>query len=128
MFFQPLPSYMPQISKRKGGNVLGLDSSGGGSPNAIIWNPAVSVSSGEADYALAQARLYAMAAQLRAYAASVGGLVDFVYMNYADGAEDVLGSYGAENVRFIGEVAARYDPEGVFQRRVPGGFKISRVR
>lgn len=26
------------------------------------------------------------------------------------------------------EAAAKYDPTGVFQTRVPGGFKISKVR
>lgn len=42
--------------------------------------------------------------------------------------QDPLGSYGAENVAKIRAAAAKYDPEHVFQSRVPGGFKISKVK
>ena len=36
-------------------------------------------------------------------------------------------SYGAGNVAKIRAAAAKYDPKQVFQARVPGGFKISKV-
>ncbi|KAH7312505.1 hypothetical protein B0I35DRAFT_513840 [Stachybotrys elegans] len=123
-FMQPLPSYMGSIGKQRGGNVLGLDSL---RDNAIIWTAGVSVSSNEADFALARALLQEASAQIQAFAASEDGVVDFIYLNYAGAEQDPLGSYGAEQVEFMRDVAARYDPAGVFQRRVPGGFKISRV-
>ena len=53
--------------------------------------------------------------------------VDFVYLNYADASQDPLGSYGSENMRFMKDGAEEYDPNGFWQERVPGGFKISRV-
>ncbi|KAI0134335.1 hypothetical protein BJ170DRAFT_716808 [Xylariales sp. AK1849] len=48
-------------------------------------------------------------------------------LNYADASQDHLGSYGLPNVQYMRDVAARYDLAGVFQLRVPGGFKILRV-
>jgi hypothetical protein len=52
-----------------------------------------------------------------------GALVDWLYINYADGAsQDPLATVGA------GNAARRYDPDGVFQTRCPGGFKISRSK
>lgn len=58
----------------------------------------------------------------------VGGDVDFRYLNYCDGSQDPLEGYGAENIRKMKDAAAKYDPTGVFQTRVPGGFKISKVK
>lgn len=42
--------------------------------------------------------------------------------------KDPLGSYGPDSVAKIRAAAAKYDSKRVFQTRVPGGFKISRVR
>ncbi|KAK8047712.1 hypothetical protein PG996_015776 [Apiospora saccharicola] len=38
--------------------------------------------------------------------------------------QDVLGSYGPENVDKMRQVAAKYDPDRVFQKLCPGGWKI----
>lgn len=57
-----------------------------------------------------------------------GGNLDWIYINYADKSQDPLGSYGAGNVKLMREVAAKYDPEQVFQKLCPGGFKISDVK
>lgn len=56
------------------------------------------------------------------------GARDFAYFNYADSAQNPLGGYGADNVQLMKRVAKSYDPEGVFQTRVSGGFKIDKVR
>lgn len=62
-----------------------------------------------------------------AFAESLGSDQHFVYLPYADARQDPIGSYGAANVQHIRDAANKYDPSGFFQRRVPGGFKISRV-
>ncbi|KAJ4186935.1 hypothetical protein NW759_016922 [Fusarium solani] len=49
---------------------------------------------------------------------------DFKYMNYGHTEQDVIGSYGQKNKAFLKEVAAKYDPMGVFQKLQPGGFKL----
>jgi hypothetical protein len=48
----------------------------------------------------------------------------FLYMNYAAQFQDVITSYGAENVEFLRRVAAAYDPDQIFQRLVRGPFKL----
>jgi hypothetical protein len=93
-----------------------------------LWTAAVSVKNGdEAALALAQAELGTMTRKLFTFAKSEGTANDWIYMNYADVTQDSLGSYGPENVKFMKEVAKRYDPHGFWQERVPGGFKLSRV-
>jgi len=49
----------------------------------------------------------------------------FIYYNFAHYTQKPLCGYGTENVRFMQQVAAKYDPTGVFQRLSPGGFKVS---
>ncbi|KAH6693586.1 FAD binding domain-containing protein [Plectosphaerella plurivora] len=122
---QPIPLHYGQIGLKTGGNVLGLEDL---KHPAVMWDGGVVVTSDAAAFAVAQTGLHAMMAEIKAFAESVGGLVDLVYLNYAAANQDPLGSYGAERVRFLREVAAKYDPEGVFQMRIPGGFKLTRVR
>ena len=52
---------------------------------------------------------------------------DLVYLNYAGRNQDPLGSYGADELAQLRRVAAKYDSRGVFQRRVPGGFKLDQA-
>ncbi|KAH7177106.1 hypothetical protein EDB81DRAFT_864428 [Dactylonectria macrodidyma] len=53
-----------------------------------------------------------------------GKSLQFRYMNYANQQQDVIAGLGAENKAFLIEVAAKYDPEAVFQKLQPGTFKI----
>ena len=124
VFFQPLPAFLSNISAREGGNMLGLESM---QQNAIIYTAGVAIKTDRADLAVAQSKMNVMLADLQSFAASVDGSERLVYMNYADSSQDPLGSYGRDNVDFIRRVAETYDPTGAFQRRFPGGFKISRV-
>lgn len=50
---------------------------------------------------------------------------DFLYLNFAGGFQNPLASYGNESLDFMQRVATKYDPTGVFQRLVPGGFKLA---
>ncbi|KAI6087338.1 FAD-binding domain-containing protein [Hypoxylon rubiginosum] len=53
-----------------------------------------------------------------------GHKVPYVYLNYTSSFQDPFTSYGEENKRFLQEVSRRYDPRGLFQSSVPGGFKL----
>lgn len=55
-----------------------------------------------------------------------GLLWDYQYMNYAAPYQDVIKSYGPESVAFLQKVAKKYDPGKVFQKQVPGGYKLPR--
>ncbi|KAL9084739.1 MAG: hypothetical protein Q9165_007914 [Trypethelium subeluteriae] len=123
VFFQPLPTFFGQLSKQKGGNMLGIDLQ---EYNAIMWTGGVAVNTSQQDLAFAQTRLNAMVAELKSFSVSLAGGNRLVYLNYADSSQDPLGSYVKENVEHIRNVAAKYDPKGAFQKRFPGGFKISR--
>jgi FAD/FMN-containing dehydrogenase len=49
---------------------------------------------------------------------------DFKYMNYASASQDVLKGYGEENYERLKDIAAKYDPDQVFQKLMPGYFKF----
>lgn len=48
-------------------------------------------------------------------------------MNYASKDQDVLGSYGKDNVDILRGLQRKYDPTLEFERLVKGGFKIPKV-
>ena len=48
----------------------------------------------------------------------------FLFLNHAFEDEDVFAGYGDENLRRLHEVRQAVDPEGVFQRLMPGYFKL----
>jgi hypothetical protein len=66
--------------------------------------------------------------RIREYARSIGADNPYLYLDYADVTQDPLASYGPENVEKMKAAAEKYDPFGVFQKLVPGGFKISKVQ
>lgn len=61
------------------------------------------------------------------YTKSIGQFKPFRYMNYAYPTQEVIDSYGQENVELLRRVSRKYDPAQVFQRLVPGGYKLYRV-
>ena len=125
MFFQPLPAYFADIGKRKGGNVLGLEHIPG---NAIIWVFAAGITNGtDAEVAVAEATLAAAVAKMKRYTEDHESGADWIYVNYAGAQQDPIASAGADNVAFMRKIAESYDPEGFWQERVPGGFKLVRT-
>ena len=62
--------------------------------------------------------------KVEAKAKEMGLLKPFVYTNYANWSQRPLESYGKNSVDFLRRTARKYDPHGIFQRRVPGGFKL----
>ncbi len=61
---------------------------------------------------------------LEACAEAKGLLLKFQYLNYAAAYQTPLEPYGEENLMFMRGVSREYDPKGVFQKQVPGGFKL----
>lgn len=51
-------------------------------------------------------------------------IVDLADRFGVGGGGTVIESYGPENVKFLQAVSRKYDPDHVFQRLVPGGFKL----
>lgn len=120
--FQPLPTIFAQHGAERGGNILGLDRI---TDNAVLWLATLAVKGADQE-AFGRAKMIEWVKNVEDYAKSVGSDVDWKYLNYAHDTQDPLASYGAENVELIRAAAEKYDPEGVFQSRIPGGFKISK--
>jgi len=55
---------------------------------------------------------------------SKGLYIPFQYLNYADGSQDPIRSYGKEARERLQQVSKKYDAAGVFQKRVAGKFKL----
>ncbi|KAH8891930.1 oxidoreductase FAD-binding protein [Thozetella sp. PMI_491] len=53
-----------------------------------------------------------------------GLYIPFQYLNYADSSQDPIAGYGPEVKTRLQAVSKKYDPHGVFQSMVPGGFKL----
>ena len=104
--------------------MLGLDQA---AKDAIMFTGGVMVTSSDADFALAKTMLQSLTAEMKKISVDYDSAMDLVYLNYANPSQDSLGSYGEDNMRFLKEVAAKYDSEGVFQKRFPGGFKLDRA-
>lgn len=121
--FQSIPTVFSVHSVERGGNVMGLDSE---DRNAIMLLFDIAVKTVEEE-AIARPLLRSYGEQMQEFAASKGGLVSWKFLNYADSYQDPLASYGSANVEKIRAAARKFDPEGVFQTKAPGGFKISKV-
>ncbi|PYI01314.1 FAD-binding domain-containing protein [Aspergillus sclerotiicarbonarius CBS 121057] len=120
---QPWPKLFSQHSVEKGGNVLGLERFDENLIQLLFdysWD-------NQDDDALFCRLGESILEELNEFAKSIGADNEFVYLNYADKSQNPLKSYGEENIEFISRVAKQYDPDGVFQVQVPGGFKISEV-
>lgn len=121
--FQPVPRLFTEKSIESGGNVIGLDRY---LHDVILLQISASVKTAElAEWA--KVRTKALLEDVRTFAGK-DGLSDWVYLGYAEASQNVLEGYGPDNVQRIKEAAAKYDPEGVFQKLCPGGFKISAVK
>lgn len=53
--------------------------------------------------------------------------IPYLFMNDAGSEQAVLQSFGADNVRRLKSIAAKYDPKEVFQRLQNDGFLLRRV-
>lgn len=69
----------------------------------------------------------AVLTRIKAKAVSLGAQNDYVYMNYGSQFQDVISSYGPENKARLKGIAAKYDPQQVFQILQPGYFKLDRA-
>lgn len=118
-----MPTFSFEHSASKGGNVLGMDNV---KNNAILFQMQHMVRTADGE-AVTRERLIAIHSALKTHGREQGIDVAWEYLGYADCFQGALGSYGPENVQFIREVATKYDPDKIFQTRVPGGFKISNV-
>ncbi|RYP11695.1 hypothetical protein DL767_011016 [Monosporascus sp. MG133] len=78
----------------------------------------------ESDDTLVQGAITDIVNRQQALLKSYGLLVDFIYLNYADISQDVLNSWGDDALAKLQAVSKKYDPKRMFQKLVPGGYKL----
>ncbi|KAK8051842.1 hypothetical protein PG993_003227 [Apiospora rasikravindrae] len=117
---QPYPVSLLKRTAPAGGNVLGLDPADGPLVSILIllyWNK-----QSDDEVVLSTAR--GVIEAIDKDATAKGTLVPYKYLNYAFDFQDPIGSYGPENRKKLQEASRKYDPDGLFQKGVPGGFKL----
>lgn len=118
--YEPLPTAITAHAAASRGNALGLDVGDGNLVIALLTVGWV----GEENDAAIIAAAKQMFEQADEAAREMGLASGYVYLNYAGQRQDPISGYGKENVEKLRAVSRRYDPEKVFQKRVPGGFKL----
>lgn len=117
---QPYAVSLLEKTSNNGGNVLGLGPSNGPIMSVLLltwWdNPS--------DDNLVLGTIKSVLEQIKSDASARGTLIPFIYMNYAFNHQDVIGSYGSVNKKFLQTVSKKYDSRGLFQKGVPGGWKL----
>jgi hypothetical protein len=115
---QPVSSRVAQFGGHNGGNALGLTSVN------QTWLAIVTGWGFQTDDLKVHSAGDAMVKAVSETAQTRGKHLPYIFMNDASWNQDVLGSYGAENLQRLKDVRARYDPDQVFHKLVPGGFKL----
>jgi FAD/FMN-containing dehydrogenase len=118
--FQPMPTAITSKAKSRGGNSLGLDASDGNLFNLLLtvsWDTS-------ADDARIEQHSKDLFKKAEVAAKKLGLYNKYLYLNYAASWQDPISGYGAANKAQLQAVSRKYDPRGVFQTQVPGGFKL----
>ncbi|KAL8996344.1 MAG: hypothetical protein Q9169_004110 [Polycauliona sp. 2 TL-2023] len=116
--YQPLPTEITKKASRT--NSLGLDASDG---NLVLTLLGIQWTLATDDAAVTAAANKWLAAA-KAAAAKAGLSNEYVYLNYAALGQDPIRGYGAANQLNLRSVSKKYDPDQIFQKAVPGAFKL----
>lgn len=78
------------------------------------------------DDATAEATAKALFVDIEEDAHRLGAYHPYVYLNYAAAPlwQDPIASYGSESIERMRRVSREVDPQGAFNKMMPGGFKI----
>lgn len=118
--FHPITKALLEQSQKAGGNAMNISPSDG--PLFIVLiNPAWKLAEDDAHIF---AEVDNLVKELRSLARDKGLLHRYIFTNYGYAKDDVIAGYGEESVSRLRAASQKYDPEGVFQNAVPGGFKL----
>lgn len=115
-----VPAILSQ-SGATGGNILGLD-------NTTLPGLALGVFSATWQDPAKDKQVYEASDKFLQKVTDVAkkakALKQYVDVNYAGRKQNPIASFGAPNVAYLKQVAKQVDPQGVFQKLLPGGFKL----
>lgn len=117
---EPIPTNIPSKSLTAGGNILGVTPTDGPLIVALLTATWGNI----ADDNIATEAAKEIFSTVDSFAKASGYYNDWQYLNYAANFQDPINGYGAANKAKLRKVSRKYDPLGVFQKGVPGGFKL----
>lgn len=118
--FQPLPQLVIGYGPANGGNSLGLGPEDGDLVNVLLtiqWAE-------KADDARIDQAARSLFAQAEAASKAMGTYNPYLYLNYAAYFQDPIAGYGSASGAKLEKVSTTYDPGQLFQKQLPGGFKL----
>ena len=120
--YQPIPPAMTSKSAALGGNSLGLESLQRALALVLLtvtWEK-------PNDDVLVERTTQYLIDQIDASAKATGQYYPFKYLNYANRGQNILmgDAYGPVNMAKLRATSKKYDPGQIFQKAVPGGFKL----
>lgn len=119
MDWQPIGASWMQASAARGGNALGLDPS----KVYICFAQVVEWIGSAYDDAVAS-WVQDTAYKINNATHEAGLYNSFNYMGDSAGFQSIFPGYGSENHMKLQRIAKKYDPNGVWQTLMPGGFKV----
>lgn len=119
--FHPLTKALLVNSAKVGGNAMDISPSDG-PLFVILINPCWAKPQ---DDSRVFAAVEALVADFRRLASDRGLLHRYIFTNYAYQKDNVMAGYGEQSLARLRAASEKYDPEGMFQKGVPGGFKLS---
>ena len=119
---QPINSAVISKGAQRGGNSLGLPLSPPGGSLVLVYLSATWNSS--ADSAVVGAAADKLLNDIIKASTASGTFNSFIDLNHANKDQDPIAGYGASIKAQLQAVSKKYDPFGVFQTAVPGGFKL----
>ncbi|KAI0014685.1 FAD-binding domain-containing protein [Xylariomycetidae sp. FL0641] len=119
--FEPLPVSLMEQSVARGGNVLGLEPSGG--PLVVVmlytsWDKPVD---DQKVYSVSKSAIEAIESEAK----RTNVFAAYKYLKYSFNHQDPFSSYGPESKEHLQAVSAKYDPQGFFQVSGAAPFKLT---
>ncbi|KAB2579065.1 FAD linked oxidase [Lasiodiplodia theobromae] len=107
-----------------GGDPMGLD------PNAApyFWVEESMTWTHAEDDATVQAFYEAVNKNITAQLEPLGVLHNYLYLNDVNQAQDVFAGYPKSSVQLLKMIRDKYDPDMVFTKQMPGGFKVANAQ
>lgn len=119
--FHPLTKALLEQSQKAGGNAMDIPPSDG-PLFVVLINPSWKLAEDDKRIFL---EVESFVKELRTLAQDKGLLHRYIFTNYGYSKDDVIAGYGDQSVSKLRVTSQKYDPEGLFQKGVPGGFKLT---
>ncbi|KAL1849674.1 hypothetical protein Daus18300_013175 [Diaporthe australafricana] len=118
--FHPITKALLEESQKAGGNAMDISPSDG-PLFVVLINPVWKLAE---DDERIFAEVESLVGELRSLARNKGLLHRYIFTNYGYSKDNIIAGYGEDSVSRLRAVSKKYDPDGVFQDAVPGGFKL----